>query len=183
MLAKINNTRLIPALEHTGNSNVKTSTLTASLTSTLTANLFNEFRFQYSKDREPGLSNSDAPETAVTATAGGISDGAFNFGRNNFSPRETTITRYQFVNNQTYMRIGRAIRFGERFRITLFGEGFNVLNRANVQNVNNTFTFAGGVIARPTNFGTPRQFISSQPSFTTNSSYLREFQLGIRFDF
>ncbi len=80
-------------------------------------------------------------------------------------------------------------------RLTLFAEGFNIFNRSNVQLVNNTlysFSNAGtvGGVALPqrlstaaTNFGTPRQFVSGSPSFTFNSSYNREFQLGLRFDF
>ena len=100
------------AQEHTGNSNVKTTTLSTSLTSTLAANYINEFRFQYSRDREPGLSNSTAPETGVTASAGGINDGTFFFGRNNFSPRETTIKRYQFIDNQTYIAGNHTIKYG-----------------------------------------------------------------------
>ena len=110
------------ALEHTGNSNVKTSTLTSSWTSTLSANWFNEFRFQYSRDREPGLANSNAPETAFTANAGGINDGTFNFGRNNFSPRETTITRFQFINNQTFITGNHTIKYGADL---LFDKIFN----------------------------------------------------------
>jgi outer membrane receptor protein involved in Fe transport len=102
----------LSALEHTGNSNVKTSTLSSSWTSSLSANFFNEFRFQFSRDREPGLSNSETPEVAVTANAGGINDGTFLFGRNNFSPRETTITRYQFVDNQTFIAGDHTVKYG-----------------------------------------------------------------------
>lgn len=118
----LENSGTLSALEHTGNSNVKTATITTSLTSTLTSNWFNEFRFQYSKDKEPGLANSNTPETAVTANAGGFNDGTFNFGRNNFSPRETTITRYQFINNQTYIRGNHAFKYGADL---LFDQVFN----------------------------------------------------------
>ncbi|HEX8636831.1 MAG TPA: hypothetical protein VF692_02115, partial [Pyrinomonadaceae bacterium] len=63
--------------------------------------------------------------------------------------------------------------------------------RANVQAVNNTlynFSAASGTLpnrlsAAAANFATPRTFVSGSPSFTFNSSYNREFQLGIRFDF
>ncbi len=102
----------LSALEHTGNSNVKTSALSTSLTTTLTPTYYNEFRFQYSRDREPGLSNSDAPETSVTANAGGINDGTFSFGRNSFSPRETTINRYQFIDNQTFIAGNHTVKYG-----------------------------------------------------------------------
>jgi outer membrane receptor protein involved in Fe transport len=100
------------ALEHSGNSNVTTSTLSSSWTSTISSKFFNEFRFQFSRDREPGLANSDSPEVALTASAGGINDGTFFFGRNNFSPRETTVTRYQFVNNQSYIAGNHTIKYG-----------------------------------------------------------------------
>jgi hypothetical protein len=81
------------------------------------------------------------------------------------------------------------IRFGERYRLSLFAEGFNIFNRANVISTNNTqfgFSVVGGVgrITRTTNFQTPRQFYSASPSFSlNNSSYNRELQLGVRFDF
>lgn len=108
----LENAGLLSAVEHTGNSNVKTSTVTTSLTSSLSANFFNEFRFQYSRDREPGLANSDDPEATVVANAGGINDGTFAFGRNNFSPRETTLTRYQFINNQTVIAGNHTVKYG-----------------------------------------------------------------------
>jgi hypothetical protein len=100
--------------------------------------------------------------------------------------------RNQFSTPPAYildLRVGRAIRFGEKYKLTVFGEGFNILNRANVISVNNTaygFSTVGGVgrITRTTNFQTPRQFFSGSPSFSlNNSSYNREFQLGLRFDF
>ena len=118
----LENSGTLSAEEHTGNSNVKTSTLTSSWTSTLSARWFNEFRFQYSKDKEPGLANSDDPELAFTANAGGFNDGTFNIGRNNFSPRETTITRFQFINNQTFIAGNHTIKYGVDL---LFDEIFN----------------------------------------------------------
>ncbi|MEW6361083.1 MAG: TonB-dependent receptor [Acidobacteriota bacterium] len=108
----LENAGTLSALEHTGNSNVTTTTLTTNLATTIRPNWINEFRFQYSRDREPGKSNSTAPETAVTASAGGINDGTFFFGRNNFSPRETTINRYQFIDNQTYIAGRHTIKYG-----------------------------------------------------------------------
>ncbi|HXH68785.1 MAG TPA: TonB-dependent receptor [Pyrinomonadaceae bacterium] len=128
------------ALEHTGNSNVKTTTVSTSLTSTLSAKFFNEFRFQFSRDREPGLANSTDPEVAVTASAGGINDGTFFFGRNSFSPRETTITRYQFVNNQSYIAGNHAIKYGAdllfdrifNFFPGLFGGSYTFTSYANL---------------------------------------------------
>lgn len=97
----------LSAAEHTGNSNVTTTSLTTAWTYSISPKWFNEFRFQYSRDREPGLSNSTDPEATITTP-----DGTFNIGRNNFSPRETTINRYQFVNNQTYLVGDHAIKYG-----------------------------------------------------------------------
>ncbi|MGI8640107.1 MAG: TonB-dependent receptor [Pyrinomonadaceae bacterium] len=109
----LENSGTLSAEEHTGNSNVKTSTLSTSLTTTLSSKLFNEFRFQYSRDREPGLANSDSPEVSVRASAGGIDDGGnFSFGRNSFSPRETTINRYQFIDNQSYLVGNHTVKYG-----------------------------------------------------------------------
>jgi len=118
----LENSGTLSAEEHTGNSNVKTSALTTQWTHTLTPNWINEFRFQFSRDREPGLANSDSPEVSVTANAGGINDGTFSFGRNNFSPRETTITRYQFINNQTFLTGNHTIKYGVDL---LFDQIFN----------------------------------------------------------
>jgi outer membrane receptor protein involved in Fe transport len=118
----LENSGTLSALEHTGNSNVKTATLTSALTTTISSKWFNEFRFQFSRDKEPGLANTNNPETAVTANAGGFNDGTFNFGRNNFSPRETTITRYQFINNQTFIAGDHAIKYGVDL---LFDQIFN----------------------------------------------------------
>lgn len=81
------------SLEHTGNSNVTTDTYSGVLTSTLTSSLFNEGRFQHAKDQEPGLANSAAPEALIRQ--GGVT--VLTIGRNNFSPRETTIKRYQIA--------------------------------------------------------------------------------------
>ncbi len=136
----LENSGTLSAQEHTGNSNVKTSTISSSLTSTLTAKFFNEFRFQFSRDREPGLANSDAPEVSVTANAGGINDGTFSFGRNSFSPRETTITRYQFVDNQSYITGNHSVKYGAdllfdrifNFFPGLFGGSYTFTSYANL---------------------------------------------------
>src|SRR5947207_981096 len=46
------------------------------------------------------MANSDSPE-AVIGTGAGTN---LNIGRNNFSPRETTIKRLQFIDNVSYLR-------------------------------------------------------------------------------
>jgi hypothetical protein len=93
--------------EHSGNSVAKTTTISASVTSTINSSLVNEFRFQYARDREPGEANSTQPEARIQ-TGGGF----LQLGRNNFSPRETTIKRAQFIDNLTYIRGAHNFKFG-----------------------------------------------------------------------
>src|SRR5258706_10447048 len=93
--------------EHSGNSVAKTTTFSGSLTSTLTNQLVNEFRFQFGRDREPGTANSDVTEARIQ-TGGGF----LQLGRNNFSPRETTIKRVQFIDNLSYTRGAHNLKFG-----------------------------------------------------------------------
>ncbi|MEP7075217.1 MAG: TonB-dependent receptor [Acidobacteriota bacterium] len=102
----------LSAAEHTGNSNVTTTSVTAGWTYTIKSNWFNEFRYQFSRDREPGFANTTDPEATVVANAGGINDGTFNFGRNNFSPRETTIKRNQIIDSQTYIVGDHTLKYG-----------------------------------------------------------------------
>ncbi len=84
--------------EHSGNSLVKSDTFSGTLTSTLSQQVVNEFRFQLARDKEPGQANSDAPEAVINTGGGNL-----NIGRNNFSPRETTIKRVQFIDNVSYL--------------------------------------------------------------------------------
>jgi hypothetical protein len=87
------------ALEHTGNSNVTTDTYSTSFASTVSNALLNEARFQYAKDQEPGLANSAMPEAVIRQ--GGAT--VLTIGRNFFSPRETTIKRYQIADTATLL--------------------------------------------------------------------------------
>ena len=77
------------SFEHTGDSLVKTDTLSGSLASSLSPRIFNELRGQYAKDSEPGTANSANPEATIRQ-AGTL---VLTIGRNFFSPRETTIKR------------------------------------------------------------------------------------------
>lgn len=133
----LENSSTTSAEEHTGNSNVKTSTVTGNWTYSFTPSWINEFRFQFSRDSQPGLANSDAPEVNVAASAGGFNDGTFSFGRNNFSPRETTITRYQFINNQTFLVGNHTIKYGADL---LFDRIFNFFPGL----FGGSYTFNGG---------------------------------------
>lgn len=118
----------LSALEHTGNSNVTTTAITGNWTYAMTPRWINEFRYQYSRDREPGFVNTNSPEATVGAVVSPpaapttINDGTFNFGRNNFSPRETTINRNQIIDNQTYVFSSNTLKYGVDL---LFDQIFN----------------------------------------------------------
>ncbi|MGH9875326.1 MAG: TonB-dependent receptor [Pyrinomonadaceae bacterium] len=93
------NNGILSAEEHSGDSLVKSDTFSGTLTTTVTRRLIAEFRFQLARDKEPGQANSDQPEAVITTGGGSL-----NIGRNNFSPRETTIKRIQFIDNLSYLR-------------------------------------------------------------------------------
>ena len=151
--------------------------------------------FKQSENRIVRALLSDYLITGIfTAQSGFAYSGAVSGDPNNdgnfANDRAPGTLRNQFTSPGIYqidLRVGRIIRFGERYRLSLFAEGFNIFNRSNVQTVNNTLyafsTTGGGRLTSTTNFGTPRIFVSGSPSFTFNSSYNREFQLGVRFDF
>jgi outer membrane receptor protein involved in Fe transport len=88
------------SIEHTGASLVKTNTFNASWTSIYGTTVFNELKFQLARDKEPGLANSANPEAVVQQSGTTV----LTIGRNNFSPRETTIKRWQIADTATWMR-------------------------------------------------------------------------------
>jgi Carboxypeptidase regulatory-like domain/TonB dependent receptor-like, beta-barrel len=98
------------AEEHSGNSIVHSTTLSGTLATTFSPVLINEFRFQFARDKEPGEANSDDPEAVINTGGGNL-----NIGRNNFSPRETTIKRAQFIDNLSYVRGRSTFKFGLDF--------------------------------------------------------------------
>ena len=96
------------ALEHTGDSKVQTRTLNATFTHGLGSTMLNEVRVQWARDKEPGFANSDRPEAIVRQGGSTV----LTIGRNNFSPRETTISRGQFADTVTWMRGAHFLRMG-----------------------------------------------------------------------
>jgi outer membrane receptor protein involved in Fe transport len=89
----------LAAEEHSGDSIARTTTISGTLTSNLSPQVVNEFRFQFARDQEPGTANSDLPEIQINTGAGNLL-----LGRNNFSPRETTIRRGQVIDNVSILR-------------------------------------------------------------------------------
>jgi len=137
----------LSAEEHSGDSNVKSDTFSTTLTSTLRNNVINEFRLQLARDREPGLANSASPE-AVIGTGAGTN---LSIGRNNFSPRETTIKRIQFIDNVSYLRGRSNWKVGLDF------------------NFDRIFNFFPGLFSGSYTFPSYTAFASNTPSaFTQN---------------
>jgi outer membrane receptor protein involved in Fe transport len=101
----------LSAQEHSGDSLVKSDTFSGSLMSTLSPRVINEFRFQFARDKEPGQANSALPEAIITIVTGTN----LSIGRNNFSPRETTINRKQFIDNLSYLNGRSSWKFGVDF--------------------------------------------------------------------
>jgi outer membrane receptor protein involved in Fe transport len=111
------------ALEHSGNSLVRTRTANVALSSVFSSRLFNEVRVQWARDEEPGLANTDDPE--VNAFQSG--QRVLTFGRNNFSPRETTIKRFQVADTLTFIRGSHSVKTGfdwQKDEILNFFPGF-----------------------------------------------------------
>jgi outer membrane receptor protein involved in Fe transport len=127
--------------EHSGDSVAKTTTFSGSLVSTLTGSTVNELRFQVAKDREPGEANSTGPEAQIQT-----GNGFLLIGRNNFSPRETTIKRAQFIDNFSFP-YGRHI----------FKAGLDV-------NIDRIFNFFPGLFSGQYTFSSYANFVNNMPS-------------------
>lgn len=141
------------AEEHTGDSLVRTRTLNASLASVFSATLFNEFRFQWARDQEPGLANSSAPE--ATVRQGGRT--LLTIGRNFFSPRETTIKRFQFADTLTFVRGAHQLKAGvdvNRDQILNFFPG----NFSGAYTFSSLSAFASG---RPSNAAAGERYVQA----------------------
>ncbi len=96
------------SFEHTGDSLVTTDTVAGSLGSSFSSTFFNELRGQYMKDSEPGTANSANPEGTVQQS--GLT--VLVIGRNFFSPRETTITRWQAADTATLLFGDHTVKAG-----------------------------------------------------------------------
>jgi outer membrane receptor protein involved in Fe transport len=145
------------AQEHSGNSLVTTDTFTVTLNTAFSPRLLNEFRTQVARDREPGLANSDNPEAVISNS--GVT--VLTIGRNNFSPRETTERKFQFIDNVTYLAGKHSLKGGVDFNIEkirnffpgFFGAGYTFTSYANfANNVVTSYTqaFAGAGTSGPT---------------------------------
>jgi hypothetical protein len=110
------------AFEHTGDSLVQTRTLNASWASVF-RNVVNELRLQRARDNAAGTANSDDPEAVILHAGRPV----LFIGRNNFSPRETTIDRVQVADTLTWHHGAHTVKTGfdvQFDRIDNFFPGF-----------------------------------------------------------
>src|SRR5215470_16504405 len=176
------------AQQHSGDSLVTTDTFTTTLNTAFSPRLLNESRFQFARDSEPGLSNSDAPE-AVISNGG---QQALTIGRNNFSPRETTEKKYQFIDNITYIAGKHSLKGGADFNIEkiknffpgFFGGGYTYTSYAN---------FANNIVASYTQAfaGDGTSGATTNPNFNEYGFFLQDdwrasrgltLNFGVRYD-
>ncbi|MEO6326499.1 MAG: TonB-dependent receptor [Thermoanaerobaculia bacterium] len=142
------------AEEHSGNSLVKTDTVSGSFTTSFSSTVFDEFRAQYAKDSEPGLANSTNPEATIRTVAGGAT--FLQIGRNSFSPRETTINKFQIADTATFIIGNHTAKAGFDF------------------NKDNILNFFPGNFGGVYNFNTIASFNRGKPS-AAGESYLQAF--------
>lgn len=176
------------AQEHSGNSLVTTDTFTVTLNTAFSPRLLNEFRTQVARDREPGFANSDAPEAVITQ--GGVA--ALTIGRNNFSPRETTERKYQFIDNVSYIAGKHSLKTGvdvnlekiKNFFPGFFGAGYNYSSYANfTNNIVASFTqaFAGdGTTGAETHPDFNEYSLFAQDDWRVTNKL--NLSLGVRYD-
>lgn len=132
--------------EHSGNSKANTTTLAGTWTSTITNSVFNEFRLQWGRDKEPGEANSELPEARIQT-----GNGFLTIGRNNFSPRETTIKRFQIIDNVTFLAGQHNFKTGFDF------------------NFDKIFNFFPGLFSGQYTFNSFAAFVANTPaSYTQN---------------
>lgn len=96
------------AAEHTGNSNVTTDNIAGNHTFILGAHGVLESRFIFTRDDEPGLANSTAPEAIIKQSGQTV----LQIGRNSFSPRYTNAKTYQWVENYSHISGRHSLKFG-----------------------------------------------------------------------
>lgn len=92
------------------------------LVSNFSANLLNEFRFQWAKEERPRFYDGpDLPDTTIGTFDGSIS---YRFGRPFFLPVPSDDVRVQFTDNFTVIRGNHAIKFGADINRTKVSQTF-----------------------------------------------------------
>lgn len=107
------------------------------LVTNFSANLLNEFRFQYGREGRPRFYDGpDLPDTTIGTFDGSIS---YRFGRPFFLPVPEVDTRLQFTDNFTVIRGKHTVKFGVDLNRTKTSQTFIGFARGR-------YIFAGGTI-------------------------------------
>ena len=114
------NSGVSSAQEHTGNSNVTTDNVAGSHTWIANPRAVVESRFVFTRDDEPGLANSTAPEAIIRQNGTTV----LQIGRNNFSPRYTNGKTYQWTESLSYVRGRHSYKIGVDLSFQRIGNFF-----------------------------------------------------------
>jgi len=96
------------AVGHTGNSSVTTDNISATHTFVLSGRSVLDSRLTYTRDNEPGQTNSAYPEAVIRQLGSTV----INIGRNNFSPRYTNARTIQWADSLSYVRGRHTMKAG-----------------------------------------------------------------------
>jgi hypothetical protein len=92
--------------------------------------------------------------------------------------QQCTVNKYDPLRGDPFfqldLRMAKAFKFGERMKLELIAQAFNLTNRANY---GNNYSLS---IADPTTFGHPQGFINPSTTFTPRSLWS---EFGVRFSF
>jgi hypothetical protein len=100
----------------------KSNSFIGQLVTNFTANLLNEFRFQWAKEERPRFYDGpDLPDTTIGTFAGDLS---YRFGRPFFLPVPSDDVRVQFTDNFTVIRGNHTIKLGADINRTKVSQTF-----------------------------------------------------------
>ncbi len=95
------------ALSTNGTERDRNNTFVSQLVSTISANLINDFRFQFAREDRPRFANSIAPNVSL----GGVGE----FGTRTFLPTTQYDERYQFIDGLTIVSGNNTLKVGGEF--------------------------------------------------------------------
>jgi len=138
------------------------------LVTNFSANLLNEFRFQWAKEERPRYYDGpDLPDTTIGTFDGSIS---YRFGRPFFLPVPADDKRLQFTDNFTMVRGNHTIKFGGDFNRTRVSQTFVGFERGRL------IVAAGTINDAITAF---QNYVNGQPAFAFGL-YIQFVPLGGR---
>ncbi len=140
------------------------------LVTNFSANLLNEFRFQYAREGRPRFYDGpDLPDTTIGTFDGSTS---YRFGRPFFLPVPEVDTRFQFTDNFTVIRGNHTVKFGVDINRVKTSQTFTGFARGRL------IIAAGTINDAVTAF---QNYVNGQPAFAF-ALYIQFVPLGGRTD-